>query len=130
MESESSGGLAQAKARLQLGAAAVAPGAELGYWIANDGQMPLLYGAGYGFERRAANGWESVPIALAFPAWGARIVPDEDSGAMVARVPSNQASGHYRLVTSVIVLHADSTPMRGPDGPITIKLSCEFSITR
>ena len=43
---------------------------------------------------------------------------------MVARMPSNQASGHYRLVTSVIVLHADSTPMRGPDGPITIKLSC------
>lgn len=85
MESEISGGLAQAKARLQLGAAAVAPGAELGYRIANDGETPLLYGAGYHFERRTANGWESVPITLAFPAWGARIVPDEDSGAMVAR---------------------------------------------
>ena len=129
MESEIDGGLEQARARLQLAAAAVAPGAELRYSIANDGEMPLLYGAGYGLERRTANGWEAVPIALAFPAWGRRIVPGEDSGAMVARVPSNQAPGHYRLVTSVIVLHADSTPMRGPDGPITIDLSCEFSIT-
>jgi hypothetical protein len=129
MEPEIDGALEQTQARLELAVSEVAPGGQLRYSISNVGEMSLLHGAGYWFERRTAKGWEPVPIAMAFPAWGRRLAPDEDTGAMLACVPSNQASGRYRLVTSVIVLRDDGPPMHGPGGPVTVKPSCEFSIT-
>jgi hypothetical protein len=44
------------RARLDVGGEVAVSGGELPYVIANEGDVPLLFGAGYGFEEAPAEG--------------------------------------------------------------------------
>jgi Bacterial Ig-like domain len=120
--------MAPPSARLDLREELARPGGELRYVIVNEGDTPLLFGAAYGFERHAAEGWRRLPVGLAFPAWGAHVSPRTSTGEMPARVPQPLSRGRYRLTTDLIVLQANGAPVRGPDGPTNIRISREFSL--
>ena len=104
------------------------PGGELRYVIANEGDVPLLFGAGYGFEEDTAEGWQPLHVRQAFAAWGAQIAPGTSTGEMSARVPQDLSSGRYRLRTSLTVLRMNGAPVQGPSGTIRITISCEFIV--
>lgn len=104
------------------------PGGELRYVIANEGGVPLLFGAGYGFDEDTAEGWQPLHVRQTFAAWGAQIAPGTSTGEMSARVPQDLSSGRYRLRTSLTVLQMNGAPVRGPRGTIRITISCEFIV--
>jgi hypothetical protein len=116
------------RARIDVGGEVAVSGGELPYVIANEGDVPLLFGAGYGFEEGTAEGWRPVHIRQAFAAWGAQIAPGISSRELSARVPRDLSSGRYRLITSLIVLQMNGAPVRGPSGPVTLTVSHEFMV--
>lgn len=118
------------RARLVLERKTVVPGGELSYVIVNNGKTPLLFGAGYGFERRTVGVWRPRPTARAFAAWGRQVSPTEISTPMVARVPPDFEPGPYRLTTNLTVLHADGSPVRKAERPVNIAISCAFLVER
>ena len=115
-------------ARLELRSTVATAGGELRYVMTNDGEVPLLFGAGYGYEARTTEGWRPVPSRLAFPAWGAWVAPGASTAEMCARVPQDLGAGLYRLAKNLIVLQMNGAPERGPKGPISIALLCEFTV--
>ena len=115
-------------ARLDLRSKVATPGGQLRCVIANDGGVPLLFGAGYGFEADTDEGWRPLHIRQAFAAWGAQIAPGTSTGALPAQVPPDLAPGRYRLTTSLSVLQMNGAPMRGPEGTIRIAVLCEFIV--
>jgi hypothetical protein len=108
----------------------VTPGGELAYIIVNDGRRPLLFGAGYGFEKRTALVWRALHFSQAFAAWGAQVLPGERTREMLASVPRDFRSGRYRLTTSLTVLDADGTPVRRDGRPVNVGVSRTFVIKR
>jgi hypothetical protein len=116
------------RARLGIRSEVAVPGGELRYVIANEGSVPLLFGAGYGFEHDTAEGWQPVHVRQVFAAWGAQIAPGKSTGEMSARVPQDFSSGRYRLSTSLTVLEMNGAPARGGSGTIRITVSCEFIV--
>jgi hypothetical protein len=120
--------VARSRARLELELTIAKPGDELGYVIVNEGDSPLLFGAGYGFAQRKAWLWRSRSIGMAFAAWGKRLSPGERSTTMSAHVPADFEPGRYRLTTSVTVLHADGSPARRSAAPRQIQVSRKFAL--
>ncbi len=90
------------KAELHLGTAGpVAPGATVGYTIANTGTTCLSYALGYRWERRADDGtWQVWPQELYFITTisGLRLGGRERG---TVEVPPNAAPGRFRLVKEV-----------------------------
>jgi hypothetical protein len=101
---------------------------QLRYIIANEGAVPLLFGAGYGFDADTAEGWRPLHLWQAFAAWGAQISPGTSTSELSARVPQDLGFGRYRLTTSLSVLQMNGATMRGAEGTISIAISCEFTV--
>ena len=116
--------------RLQLRDKVGTPGGELPYTIVNEGRLPLMFGAGYGFEKRTAVVWRRLHISQAFAAWGQRVLPGTRTRAMSAHVPRDFRPGRYRLTTSLTVLDADGSPVRRHGRPVNVAISCTFLIAR
>jgi Big-like domain-containing protein len=116
------------RARLDVRSEVAMPGGELRYVIANEGGVPLLFGAGYGFEEDTTKGWQPLHVQQAFAAWGAQIAPGTSTGEMSARVPQDLSSGRYRLSTSLTVLQMNGAPVCGPSETNRITISCDFIV--
>jgi hypothetical protein len=106
----------------------VAPGGELPYIIVNEGRRPLLFGAGYGLEKRTVLVWRPLHISQAFAAWGAQVFPGTRTREMLARVPRDFRPGRYRLTTSLTVLDPNGLPVRRRGRPVNLGISGAFVI--
>jgi hypothetical protein len=122
--------VARPRARLDLESAITKPGEDLVYVIVNDGESPLLFGPDYGFEQRKTALWRPRPTGMAFAAWGKSLSPGLSSTKMSAHLPADFQPGRYRLITSLTVLQADGSPVRGPAGPKQIRVSRKFNLKR
>lgn len=117
--------------RLELRDKVVTPGGELRYAIVNEGMRPLMFGAGYGFEKRTALGWRRLRTLQAFAAWGQRVLAGTRTREMSALVPRDFRPGRYRLTTGLPVLDADGSPVRRHGRPVvSVAISCTFVIAR
>jgi hypothetical protein len=120
--------VARPRARLDLELTIAKPGGELNYVIVNEGDSPLLFGAGYGFERRKAVRWRSRRTGMVFAAWGKRLAPGMSSTSMSAHVPADFEPGRYRLITSLTLLHPDGSPVRSSEGTKQIRVLRKFAL--
>lgn len=107
-------------------------GEDVAYWIVNDGRHQLLYGAGYGVERRTAlMFWRRQPIDAAFVAVGFFLASGERGREPSATVPDDFSPGRYRLTTTVTLLDEHRIPVRDARGrPVNSKVSRSFEVTR
>jgi hypothetical protein len=83
-------------ARLEVGAAAAAPGGSVGYAVINAGDVPIILGDGFGLERLSDGRWERVELPYAFRLWGPRL-ESGDRYELSARVADFVQPGRYRL---------------------------------
>jgi hypothetical protein len=114
--------------RLELRDKVVTPGGELPYTIVNEERLPLMFGAGYGFEKRTVLVWRPLHIPQSFAAWGQRALPQTRTREMSAHVPRDLRPGRYRLTTSLRILDADGLPVRRHGRPVNMAVSCTFVI--
>lgn len=87
-------------ATLTLGRSAARAGETIATRLANTGDVPLITGAAYAIQRPGAQGWETVPLALVFPAIAYRL----DVGARREDgfvVDPSLTPGRYRIVWNV-----------------------------
>lgn len=96
-------------ARLRVLSQTVSWGDELRYLVINDGDVPIMLGAGYGFDRWMSGEWEPVPMRLLVPLWGRRIGPGAQSQDSFP-VREDLLPGRYRLRKR---LDPDRDPVRG-----------------
>jgi len=113
------------RARIEVSPDTVDAGRELVYRLVNEGQVSVMFGAGYGFEILADSGWEPVNNRIAFAAWAAILAPG-DTGTLRARVPTHLHPARYRLCTSVRAVGLDGRLMNDPAA--RIHLSAEFEV--
>ena len=83
-------------ARLEVSAAAAAPGASVSYAVTNAGELPIMLGDAYELERLSDDAWERVEVPYAFRLWGRRL-ESGDRYELSARVPDLARPGRYRL---------------------------------
>jgi hypothetical protein len=116
-------------ARVEVGIPVVSGGG-VEYEVINTGELPIMLGEAYEFDRLGSTGWDRVPLPYAFRLSGRRLEAGDRYG-LAARVPDSALPGRYRLRKR---LDVDRDPHPGYEWVAhqeidAIEVTAEFEIT-